>query len=88
MPVDDYSFISSICLNCGFMLGEFVPVNGLPNVWRAYFVIVRLMVTPSEIINLTTRSIESVLGFQALKRRNQTNQIHCCMMSISPWHML
>ncbi len=25
MPVDDYSFISSICLNCGFMLGEFVP---------------------------------------------------------------
>jgi rubrerythrin len=25
MPVDDSSFISSICLNCGFMLGEFVP---------------------------------------------------------------
>lgn len=25
MPPDDYAFISSICLNCGFMLGEFVP---------------------------------------------------------------
>ncbi len=25
MPVDDYTFISSICLHCGFTLGEFVP---------------------------------------------------------------
>ncbi len=58
MPVDDYTFISSICL-LWFYFGRVCPWNGMSHLWRTYFVTCRLTATPSDFKNSITLSIDS-----------------------------